>query len=393
MLNFGQGAFVTHYRSLLLAGAVVAVVLALAFTMQAKAGCSAPANAIEAENCLAGTAPSTWGVCGGAGDSTIQGFATDISVNAGQTISFKIDTNATAYHLDIYRMGYYQGNGARLITTIRPSARLPQTQPACLTDAGAGLVDCGDWAVSASWTVPSNAVSGIYFARVARADTDGASHIVFVVRNDASKSNILFQTLDETWQAHNDYGGSRFYGPSGGPELANRTYKISYNRPARTAFVFYEDYPMVQFLEANGYDVSYFTSVDAARSGSLITQHKTYISAGHDDYWSGLKQANIEAARNAGVHIVLFSGNEGSWKTRWENSIDGANTPYRTLVSEGPVNSHRLPFHASAKIEPALPAGTDDSAYLAGLTAKWEKTKSSFSLGPPAKVCSATNAK
>jgi len=381
---------VTRYRPLLLAGVVAAVVLA--FATPAKAGCSAPANPIEAENCLAGTPPSTWGICGGAGDSTIQGFATDISVNAGQTISFKIDTNATAYHLDIYRMGYYQGEGARLITTIRPSARLPQTQPACLTDAYAGLVDCGDWAVSASWAVPTTAVSGIYFARVARADTGGASHIVFVVRNDASKSNILFQTSDETWQAHNDYGGSRFRGQSSATDLANRTYKISYNRPARTAFVFYEDYPMVQFLEANGYDVSYSTSVDAARSGSLITQHKAYISAGHDEYWSGPKQTNIEAARSAGVHIVLFSGNDGSWKTRWENSIDGTNTPYRTLVSEAPMHSHRLPFRAS-KTETVLPAGTDDSGYLAGLTANWEKTKSSFSVGPPAKSCSASNAK
>jgi hypothetical protein len=32
------------------------------------------------------------------------------------------------------------------------------------------------------------------------------------------------------------------------------------------------------------------------------------------------------------VHIAFFSGNEVYWKTRWENSIDGANTPYRTLV-------------------------------------------------------------
>ncbi|HXP46721.1 MAG TPA: hypothetical protein VN810_05555, partial [Terriglobales bacterium] len=81
-----------------------------------------------------------------------------------------------------------------------------------------------------------------------------------------------------------------------------------------------------------------------------------------------------------------------SWKTRWENSIDGTNTPYRTLVSEGPMNSHRLPFRAS-KVETMLPAGTDDSGYLAGLTANWEKTKNSFSVGPPAKSCSATNAK
>ena len=47
----------------------------------------------------------------GAGDWTIQGFATSISVNQGQTVSFKINTNATSCKLDLYRLGYYGGMG------------------------------------------------------------------------------------------------------------------------------------------------------------------------------------------------------------------------------------------------------------------------------------------
>ena len=35
----------------------------------------------------------------------------------------------------------------------------------------------------------------------------------------------------------------------------------------------------------------------------------------------------------AGVNLAFFSGNEAFWKTRWENSIDGTNTSFRTLVS------------------------------------------------------------
>ena len=58
-----------------------------------------------------------------------------------------------------------------------------------------------------------------------------------------------------------------------------------------------------------------------------------YLSVGHDEYWSGGQRANVEAARDAGVHLAFFSGNEVFWKTRWENSIDGTSTPYRTLVS------------------------------------------------------------
>ncbi|HLH07365.1 MAG TPA: DUF4082 domain-containing protein [Terriglobales bacterium] len=258
-----------------------------------------------------------------------------MSVNVGQTISFKISTTASSYHVEIYRIGYYQGNGARRITTFTPTASLAQGQPSCLTDTSTQLYDCGNWKVSASWAVPSNATSGVYLAHLVRDDNGGDSLIVFVVRNDSSNSAMLFQTSDESWQAYNGYGGHSLYGATGF-DLTNRGYKVSYNRPlapieTETQF-FYAEYPMIRWLEANGYDVSYFSSIDAARSGSLIKNHRVYLSVGHDEYVSGPKRANIEAARDAGVNEAFFSGNEFFWKTRWENSIDGSNTAYRTLV-------------------------------------------------------------
>ena len=68
---------------------------------------------------------------------------TDISAAPGDTVRFKINTTASAYRLDIYRMGYYGGLGARKVATIRPTIALPQSQPACLTNATTGLIDCG----------------------------------------------------------------------------------------------------------------------------------------------------------------------------------------------------------------------------------------------------------
>jgi hypothetical protein len=317
-------------------------------------GCSpAMANDIVCENSKAGNDPSQWSISG-VGDTTIQGFATDISVNQGSTISFKINTNAKAYSLTIFRLGYYGGNGARKIATFSPSAALPQTQAACLNNAATNLHDCGNWAVSASWQVPSNATSGVYIALLTRADTGGVSQIVFIVRNDASRSDILYQTSDETWQAYNYYGGNSLYGANGTFDLPNRAFKVSYNRPFYTrafasepaSFIFGAEFAMIQWLEQNGYDVTYFTGVDAARSGNLILNHKVYVTAGHDEYWSGPHRANVEAARNAGVNMAFFSGNEVFWKTRWENSIDGTNTPFRTLV----CYKETL---ASAKIDPS----------------------------------------
>jgi hypothetical protein len=304
-------------------------------------GCTpAMANDIVCENSKPGNSPGEWDLnqIGGAAD--IEGFATDISVNQGGTINFKIHTTAKAYTIDIYRMGYYQGNGARHIVSISPSVSLPQSQPACLTNASVGLTDCGNWAVSASWSVPSNATSGIYFAHIVRTDNGDDNHIVFIVRNDSSHSDLLFQTGDETWQAYNAYGGHSLYGGPATFDLPNRAFKVSYNRPFITrgfeqeaaTWVFGAEYPMVRWLEANGYNVTYFTGIDAARSGSLIQNHKTYMDAGHDEYWSGPHRANVEAARNAGVNMAFFSGNEVFWKTRLENSIDGTSTPNRTLV-------------------------------------------------------------
>src|SRR5690242_446041 len=136
-------------------------------------GCNPPmANDIVCENSKPGNDSNEWDISG-AGDPTIQGFATDISVNRGSTVSFKINTTARAYTINIYRIGYYGGMGARKIATINPSVTLPQTQPACISDPSTRSIDCGNWAVSASWNVPATATSGVYIAHLVRSDTGG----------------------------------------------------------------------------------------------------------------------------------------------------------------------------------------------------------------------------
>lgn len=321
------------------AGMVVVLIawLAIAAGQAARAanGCGTAANPIVCENALAGTNPSVWDISG-AGDPSIQGFSTDISVNVGGTIGFKVDTDARAYTIQIFRTGYYQGLGARKITDVAVTATLPQIQPQCYTDATTELYDCGNWAQSASWTVPTDMVSGVYIALLTRPDTGGKSQITFIVRNDASTSPVLFQTSDPTWQAYNTYGGSDFYqGAANG-----RAYKISYNRPVVTRgdnngrdFYFANEYPAVRFLEKNGYNVSYLSGVDTDRYGSLLKNHKVFLSVGHDEYWSAKQRANVVAARDAGVNLQFLSGNEMYWHTRYEPAVAGAATAYRTLVS------------------------------------------------------------
>jgi N,N-dimethylformamidase beta subunit-like, C-terminal/Domain of unknown function (DUF4082)/Bacterial Ig-like domain/Bacterial Ig domain len=306
-------------------------------------------NPVACENTLPGTPSSVWDVAYGEG-TTIQGFADPFSVDAGQSINFKIKSPATAYKIDIYRMGYYGGDGARLEASVTPNISVSQAQPACNTNTVTGLVDCGNWGVSATWNVPTTAVSGVYFAHIYRSDgTSDENQIPFVVRNDASHSNVVFTTSDETWQAYNDWGGYSVYtgNATGSPWCCTaldpgRAVQVSYNRPFATRFdtpggqdyFFYAEYPMIRFMEKNGYDLSYVSQgdVSASNGASMLEQHKLFVNVGHSEYWDAQGRANLTAARDAGVNLAFFAGNLMWWKTRWAPSQYG-NEADRTLIT------------------------------------------------------------
>ena len=197
-------------------------------------------NEIVAENLLPGTPQSVWGLSG-AGSTNIEGFATDISINHGDTVEFKINTDSTDYRIDIYRLGYYGGDGARLITSLQHQSGAID-QPSPLVEPSTGLVDAGNWQVTDEWAIPADAVSGVYIAKLVRQDgTFGENQIPFIVRNDGGQSDILFQTSDSTWQAYNPWGGRALYNltsfpgvpgvPADPAVVATQAHAVSYNRP------------------------------------------------------------------------------------------------------------------------------------------------------------------
>jgi len=347
-----------------------------------KEDCEEPGNAIIKENCKVGNDSTEWDV-NADGDLSIQGFSQPFSINIGQKIYFKIKTDSSNYRIDIFRVGWYWGAGARHVATVLPYADLlPQDQADCTRDGDTLLYDCDTWHVSADWQVPDSVVSGVYLARLVRHDgvrswrTDNsqypadarfafpddlpgelpaipkpwphaygaqghgrlsnalkepqASLIYFVVKDSASTSEVLFQTSDTTWQAYNMYGGANVY--YGLTPPYRRAYKVSYNRPFQTRatravnILFGAEYPMIRWLESNGYDVSYQSGIDTDHGGAEgLTRHRLFLSVGHDEYWSGRQRENVESARDNGMNLAFFSGNEVFWRIRWENG-------YRHLV-------------------------------------------------------------
>lgn len=308
---------------------VAVLALALLAALPWPAAPAAAANAISLENALAGD-PS-WQLTGPvAQNREIEGYPSRPSVNIGERLRFHISTTDPSFTLTIYRVGWYGGIGGRRMT--QPVTVAGRRQPMPAPQSGTGLVDAG-WASSYQLLIPSDWVSGVYLAKLVAQPSGRQRYIVFVVRNDARPATYLMQTSVTTYQAYNEWGGKSLYGYNSTDDLPAT--KVSFNRPytdgSGAGQFFLWEIHMLRFLEREGYDVVYATSIDTDFDAGLLPRYKAFLSVGHDEYWSWKMRQNIEAARGRGVSLGFFGANIGYWQVRFEPSaVDGR--PRRTMV-------------------------------------------------------------
>lgn len=266
----------------------------------------------------------------------IKGYASATSVNKGESITFHVAlTPAQEYTMDVYRMGWYQGLGGRLLQRIGP---LPGVQqPACPVDATTGLIECA-WTPSHTLTVPLNWTSGVYVVQLTNA-LGYQNYITFVVREDARRADILYQQSVTTYQAYNNYPDDGVTGKSlydfnsrGQNTVSNkdspRAVKVSWNRPYSgegSGQFFTWEHNFVRWLERSGYDVTYSTNLDTHRNSARLLNSKAFLSVGHDEYWSKAMYDGVERARDAGVSLGFFGADAVFWQVRFEASpVSGA---------------------------------------------------------------------
>src|SRR3989454_3016857 len=128
---------------------------------------AAAQNPIVIENQQPGTSQWQIGTRGTDAVGQIKGYASATSVNKGENITFFVSTNpAQTYTIDVYRMGWYQGLGGRLMQHIGPLTGMPQFP--CPVDAQTGLIEC-PWTASYVLTVPTTWTSGVFLAQVTNA--------------------------------------------------------------------------------------------------------------------------------------------------------------------------------------------------------------------------------
>jgi len=305
-------------------------------------------NPIALENTHLGT--DDWKIPAGKESSTqIQAYASATSVSPGQKLTFYVSTRykGTVYSIDIYRLGWYQGYGGRLMTSVRYQACHTQGYydsannrllacHSCHVDRETGFVEA-NWQSSYTLAVPPDWTTGIYLAKFT--DANGKqTYAPFDVRGN-SHSLYVAVTPDTTYAAYNNWGGHSLYEAGEDVELneaanLSRGLKVSFDRPytvddgSSQVLAFEAD--AIHWLERQGYDLSYISDVDLHEKPAQLLDHRAFLSLGHDEYWTKEMRDGVEHARNSGVGLAFLGADAGYWQMRFEP--DSAGRPDRTIV-------------------------------------------------------------
>ncbi len=292
-------------------------------------------NPIQIENAKPGT--SDWHTVNAALNHQIEGYSSSTSVNRGGTISLYVNTADGSYTIDVFRMGWYSGLGARrMMAPVQVNAA---QQPACpVVDSSTYLLEC-NWTNPYTLQVPgdpndpTNWPSGVYLALLTGQQSGYQAYIIFTVRDDAGASPYVFQIAMNTYQAYNAWGGKSLYPYNSNGQI--RAYKVSFNRPYDDNYgagqFFTYEYNMVRFLESEGDNISYVSDVDVHENPNLLLSHNGDLMVGHSEYWSYQMRTNVLAARDAGVGLGFVSSNNMYRQVRFEPSTQGG-VADRTMV-------------------------------------------------------------
>jgi N,N-dimethylformamidase beta subunit-like protein len=288
---------------------------------------SAGPNEIQLENAKAGT--TSW-QRPQAPPPTIEGFASEVGARPGDTLHFHVSTSpAGQYRIEIYRLGWYGGAGARLLACLPSCTTTEQGKPRAPGKPDANRFVRADWPVTDTLAVPSDWTTGYLLVEFVLAN--GTAATTYVILGDAPgrHSVMLVQVPVNTWEAYNGWGGRSLY------EFSNpdgqRASRVSFDRPfgwnlpgGQSPLVW--EYQTVRFLERMGYDLSYQTDLDTDQNPSSLLDHRVIVVNGHDEYWTKQMFDAFDAARNRGTNLAFMGANDAYWQVRYE---DGG----RTIVS------------------------------------------------------------
>jgi hypothetical protein len=280
-------------------------------------------NPIAAENTCPGT--TAWRLDHQLGPvDAIEAFTAPSSVTAGSSVSLYVSTTSASFGFTVYRLGYYQGLGARLVYSSPTLTGINQLAPTI--DPATRMVSASNWRNPVTIDVPTSWVSGVYVVKLLSSDRF-VRYTPFVVRNDASTAPFLFQLPLLTYQAYNRWGDYSLYrglAPDGTYTQPRRSYAVSFDRPydeyAGPLNIMAYDLKLITWLEQKAYNVTYAADTDISLQHAQLTRHRVFIVSGHSEYWTTTMRADATAARDAGVSLAFFGANDMYWHVRLQDS-------------------------------------------------------------------------
>jgi len=274
---------------------------------------------------------TAWKITGSQTPTGIMGYASRVQARLGQTVNLYVSTKAPTFHVDAYRMGYYEGKGGRLVW--RSSEVNGEVQPACPVTPGINMVQC-NWTPSLSFRVTSAWVQGEYLLKLVGSGNEQA-YVPLTIWDPSSHATYVVMEGVLTQQVFNPYGGYDLYqgatpcAPNHYP-CSTRSRVVSFDRPyaysyGQGAGTFLSlVYPLTRFMEKHGLNVTYWTDITLAQHANLLDDHQTLISTGHDEEWSLRMRNAAVAGRDHGVNLVFFGASPVLRKVRLQASPLGA---------------------------------------------------------------------
>ena len=231
----------------------------------------------------------------------IEGYFDQTSIGCGQSSTLKI-VGAKSADISIYRIGYYNGAGARLIQSINSAKKITATQS----------------------TPP-----GQYLIKL-KSPGYQSTFVPLVITGEA-KSDVTFISSVLTWQAYNQWGGESLYkGPDGKRETRATT--VSFDRPYDgdgAGQLRYMEQPLIQLMEQLGLDINYWTDIDLDKAP--LIHSASIVLGGHSEFWTTSMRDVIVREINKGTNLLVFGGNTAYAKTELAGRVMNNRIPFRDI--------------------------------------------------------------
>lgn len=334
-----------------------------------------------AENRRTGT--SDWRITNQA-TGFIEGFANYDYAQQGDNVGLYVSTSEASFHVVAYRMGWYGGSGARQIW--RSAQIAGRDQPPCALDHSTNMVSCDNWSRALTMAVTPEFVPGDYLLKLT-ASNNSQSYILLTIWQPDSHATYLVMNRSMVEQGWNTFGGYDFYQGQGSCILdsyqyppCNRARVVSFDRPYAgngSSDFLTNEYPMVQFMEEEGLDVTYCTDICISEHPGFLLQHKVLVDLDHDETWTNSEREAVLNAAAKGVNMAFFGAATLVRHARLEASPlgpDREEVDYRDST-EDPLDVGGDPWEVTGNTWSSPPTNwTRRASSVSSTAASWNRT-------------------